>query len=330
MDWFVGIDVGGTRTRAFAVDAGATRGAWAEAGPGNPNHVGRDELRRSLRSAVESALRAAGTTAGACVSVFAGVSGLTTEAAREDARRMLADCGLGHARLGIDHDIRIALAGGLGGRPGIALIVGTGSSCYARAADGRTWQAGGWDPLISDEGSGYFLGLEAMSAAARMADGRLADSPLRRCVFEWLGIRHISEILAVMARRGLTRSDIAGFAPKVIQLAAENDAAAAAILDRGAALLGDMVEACYRMQPTGASPEVVVAGGVGTAPTLYREKIFDAIRRLLPAAAVSPPILPPAIGAALLAMEQATLSVTPELVTRLKPFASPPRYPEIS
>jgi len=321
MRWFLGIDVGGTGTRAFIVDRQAERAAWGKAGPGNPNHPGGvGELRRNMESAIQSAFRAAGTDARACVSAFAGVAGLTTDSARAHTRTILADFGLSHARLEVDHDIRIALAGGLGGNPGIALVVGTGSSCYARAADGRTWQTGGWDPLISDEGSGYYLGLEAMNAAARMADGRLAESPLRRRVFDWLGIGHISEILARLAERGLARSDIAGFAPQVIELATENDSAAVSILDRGASLLAEMVEASYRMLPTSTAPEVVITGGLGSAQTLYREKIVAEIRHRLPAATVVPALLSPAVGAALLAMLQAGVTCTPELLARLQNF----------
>jgi len=52
-------------------------------------------------------------------------------------------------RIGVDHDIRIALAGGLAGQPGIALIVGTGSSCYGRTA--------GW-ALLAGRGMGAFVG----------------------------------------------------------------------------------------------------------------------------------------------------------------------------
>lgn len=323
MRFFLGIDGGGTRTRALVVDAEATVAGWGEAGAGNPNHARPEELHQHLQRAIEAALRRAGGETTQCAAAFAGLAGITTEPGREQARRLLADCGVGHALIAADHDIRIALAGGLAGRPGIAVIVGTGSSCYARAADGRTWQTGGWEALISDEGSGYFLGLEAMIAAARMADGRTAESPLRPAVFRWLGLEHIAEILPRIHDRGLARAEIAAFAPQVIQLATEGDAAAASILERGAALLAEMVEAAWRRLPTGEIPEVVITGGIGTAPTIYRDAIVAAIHRLLPAAEVMQPILPPAAGAVLLAMELAGQPVSDSFVERLKKFVQP-------
>jgi N-acetylglucosamine kinase-like BadF-type ATPase len=222
----------------------------------------------------------------------------------------------------VDHDIRIAWAGGLALRPGIALIVGTGSSCYGRTADGRTWQTGGWEALISDEGSAYFVGREAIATAARMADGRDSETPLRQAVFHWLGIREIAEVLPRIHDQGLSRSELAGFAPQVVTLAGQGDTAALEILDRGAFLLAEMVAANHHMLPTGPDPDVVVTGGLGTADTIYREKIATAIRGRLPSVTVHRPVLAPAIGAALLAMEQIGLTLTPELFERMKRFNS--------
>lgn len=323
MTFFLGIDGGGTRTRAFLVDEAVRQGWWGEAGPTNPNFVAAEEVRANLEEAIGLACRAAGAKRTECVSVFLGAAGLTTERGRRELESVLRSCGLQHAKLGVDHDIRIALAGGLAGQPGIALIVGTGSACYGRNAEGRTWQTGGWEGLISDEGSGYFLGREAIAAAARMADGRAADSPLRTRVFRWLELSTIADILARIRDRGLSRPEIAAFAPEVVELAVEGDSEALAILDRGARLLAEMVEANFRMLPTGPIPHVVITGGLGTSANLYREKIVSEIRRLLPAAEVQNPRLPPAAGAALLAFEQAGCLIDDDLAERLKRVVQP-------
>jgi N-acetylglucosamine kinase-like BadF-type ATPase len=318
--FFLGIDGGGTRTRAFLVNDSGSEMAWAESGATNPNHVTPEELEKNLRQCISSVFEKLGKRVDECSSCFYGIAGVTTEAGRRQLEPVLRRCGLGHAVLGIDHDIRIALAGGLAGKPGIALIVGTGSSCYGRAADGRTWQTGGWEALISDEGSGYFLGLEAMAMAARMADGRTADSPLRSRVFDWLGITHIVDILPRIHDRGVSRSEIAAFAPEVISMAMAQDAVALGILDRGARLLAEMVEANYRMLSTAAVPQVVITGGLGTADTIYRQKIIAEILRLLPGAQIHSMRLPPVMGAALLAMEQAGHPVEDKLLQELEKF----------
>jgi glucosamine kinase len=320
--FYLGIDGGGTHTRAFLVDAAATRAGWGQAGLSNPNHAGLETVRANLEAAMDAAGRQAGASRAECASVFVGMAGVTTEPGRERFRELARQCGLGHARLGVDHDIRIALAGGLGARPGIALIVGTGSSCYGRAADGRTWQTGGWETLISDEGSAYFLGREAIAAAARMADGRQAESPLREGVFGWLGIGQVADLLPRVHEQKLSRSDIAAFAPQLIALAEGGDKAAMEVLDRGANLLAEMVAANHRMLPTGPHPDLVITGGLGTAATIYRRKIEAAMSRLLPGIRIHQPLLAPAVGAALLAMEQDGLVVSEELIEKLKRLAA--------
>jgi N-acetylglucosamine kinase-like BadF-type ATPase len=321
--FFLGIDGGGSRTRTFLVDESGEFTAWGEAGLSNPNHAAPEELVANLQHAIHIATGQAKLGLSGCVSVFAGIAGVTTEGGRQRLRESLAACGLGHARIAVDHDIRIALAGGLAGQSGIALIVGTGSSCYGRTADGRTWQTGGWEALISDEGSAFYLGREAIAAAARMADGRTADSPLRESVFQWLGIRRIADILPRIHDQGLARSEIAAFAPQVISLAAQADAAALEILDRGAALLAQMVAANHRMLQTGPLPDVVITGGLGTAEGPYRVRLESAIHALLPSAVVHEPILSPALGAALLAVEETGCSVSTTFLERLKQFTPP-------
>jgi glucosamine kinase len=318
VQFFLGIDGGGTRTRAFLVDASGRQAAWGESGATNPNHVPPGEMESNLRKCVHSACEKLGKKPQDCCSAFLGIAGVTTESGRAQLEVVLRNCGLGGAKLGVDHDIRIALAGGLAGKPGIALIVGTGSSCYGRSAEGRSWQTGGWEALISDEGSGYFLGVEAMAAAARMADGRELETMLRAQVFAWLGISRIADILPRIHTKGLTRTEIAAFAPRVIELAAAGDSAAEGILNRGARLLAQMVEANFRMLPNGGVAQVVITGGLGTASTIYREKILVEILKLLPGAEIHQPKLPPVVGAALLAIEQAGCALQDNLIERLQ------------
>ena len=81
-------------------------------------------------------------------------------------------------RIGADDDARIALAGGLMGRSGFALIAGTGSVSIGLNTSGEIVRAGGWGPMFDDVGAGHWLGLEAMRAAVRAFDGRAENTLL--------------------------------------------------------------------------------------------------------------------------------------------------------
>lgn len=298
----LGIDGGGTSTRVCLVGSRGRVAGRGEAGIGNVHHAGPELVLENLRSAIGSALEAAGAEPTSVGAVFAGMAGVTHERSRAGFQHLLGECGLGGAAIEVDHDIRIALAGGLSGRPGVALIVGTGSSCYGRTADGRAWQTGGWGSLLADEGSGYDLGRAAMVAAVRMADGREPETALRAAVFGWLGIASVDEVLRRVHEQDLSRTEIASLAPRVSKLAATGDPAAQSILQHGAGQLAKLVESNHRRLPTGDHPEVVITGGLGTKDARYQLLIESAIRERVPQAVVRKPELSPAAGAALLAL----------------------------
>ncbi len=318
MRWFLGLDGGGTQTRVLVCDATGTQAGSGAAGGTNPHHTRAEGIARSFTAAIRAACAPLHLEPGEITAGFLGVAGVTDDAARAQVERLARAAGLAHARLGVDHDIRIALAGGLEGRPGVALVVGTGSSCYGRDAAGRTWQTGGWEALIGDEGSGYFLGREALRLAVRMADGRTVATALRARVFGWLGIQDVATILRRLGQPAITKPEVARLAPLVVELAEGGDSAARAILEEGARALAELVVANHRSLPTGTGPEVVVTGGLGTAAGMYRRMIYAAIERELPQARVGPPALAPVAGAVLLAMERAGVVPTPACLAHLR------------
>lgn len=319
MQLFLGFDGGGSHTRATVVDAGGRLAGRGESGLSNLHHASEEAVGDHLAEALARALAPLGGRPGQVVSAFFGMAGVTSVPTADRFRRLAARIGLGGARVGVDHDIRIALAGGLAGRPGIALIVGTGSSCYGRMEDGRTCQTGGWGSLVADEGSGYDLGRRAIVAAVRMSDGRQPMSALRDRVFGWLKVRDVSQVLERLYEQGIERNEIAAFAPEVVRLAEEGDPAAAAIVESGATELADMVAANHRQLPTSATPEVVITGGLGTAPTCYRTLLRVAITtRVAGARVLEQAEFEPVEGAALLALSQAGVALTPELLGRLR------------
>ena len=117
MTFHLGLDCGGTSTRAFVVDSAGRRGGRGESGQGNPHYASTNEVKAHLVEAIGAACANAGATPRDCGSVFVGMAGVTTEAGRVGVRQLVASCGLEHARIGVDHDIRIALAGGRGDDP---------------------------------------------------------------------------------------------------------------------------------------------------------------------------------------------------------------------
>ncbi len=106
---------------------------YAQGGASKPYAVIKEVGIKNLHGAIHDACQTVGLHA--IDTVFVGMGGVISDADAETVRRMLQGLEFKtEILIGIDHDIRIALAGGLGGKPGIALIAGTGSSCYGRTA----------------------------------------------------------------------------------------------------------------------------------------------------------------------------------------------------
>jgi N-acetylglucosamine kinase-like BadF-type ATPase len=302
-DIFLGIDGGGTHTRAVLVDGKGNILGNGIAGPSNFQAVGIDATKRNIRHAVEKAWGETRRSSVPCAAAFLGVAGVASEKDRERVATIARELDLA-MKIDVDHDIRTALAGGLEGKPGIALIAGTGSSCYGRNADGKSWRAGGWGHLLDDVGSGYWLGVRGLMAITHAADGRGAATALTPQLVEILALHDMNDLLHLAGSDGLTRAEIAGLAPVVLDAARNGDNVAGEIVTQGAAELARMVAAVAHNLGWQKSTQVemVMIGGL-MENDYYAEKIRTAIVSQVPHAVIIPPIFPPVIGAAILAKE---------------------------
>jgi N-acetylglucosamine kinase-like BadF-type ATPase len=316
MVYALGVDGGGTQTRCVVIDEHGQVMGFGVSGPSKPDAVEVARGRLNLHQAIIAASQPCGGP-GVIDTVFLGIGGIASEADVEVARGMIDGVGLPAAvPVGIDHDVRIALAGGTAGQPGIALIVGTGSSCYGRNAAGESWRSGGWGFIVDDYGSGFYLGQHALMAVIRAYDGRGAATVLTAPILEGLGIGQVSEVMHRIYHPRLDTTGIAALAPIVVRVA-ENDPVASAIVQRGCDELALMVLTTTRKLNLPENVLVVPVGSLGTANPLYRQVLETAIHRLLPEAQIKKAVVAPVAGAALLALDQIGLTLSPGALAKL-------------
>jgi N-acetylglucosamine kinase-like BadF-type ATPase len=317
----IGVDGGGTRLRAAIATTGGELLGAGEAGSGNYHDVGADVVQSNIDLAVSRAWAAASMPPQPVDAIFLGLGSIVTREDQETIRAIVRDLSIAPDNfIGVDHDLRVALMGGLTGRAGIVLIAGTGSSCYGRDGQDRSWQAGGWGPLLDDPGSGYWLGRQAMIAAVRDHDGRGEATRLRGRVLEALGISDVRRILQRVELHGMKRSEIAALAHLVTESAADGDSVASAIIERGVEELAMMVAVvAVKLDFVGTMQRIPVAvtGGLTNARRVFLDPLAKAIRRRVPQADIMEPLLPPVLGAALLAIELAKAPIGPKTVGRL-------------
>jgi N-acetylglucosamine kinase-like BadF-type ATPase len=323
--YVLGIDGGGTKTQALIVDEEGQVQGWGKGGPSNYDDVGMDKAKAGIGEAVLMARQRASLPETPFDSVFLGMAGVVSEKDRAVIHTIARQLNLASDQnIDVDHDCRIALAGGLSGRPGIVLIAGTGSSCYGQNTAGESWLAGGWGHLISDEGSGYWLGIQAMRCAAASHDGRL-HSILKELVQDHLQLTEMRDIMHRLYVMGMSRADVASLAPLVIRAAREGDQVALDLLDQGASDLAEIVNAvAVKLQFVGQDCELALVGGLFNAGDIVLSPLSIAVQKRLPDCQIVLAELPPASGAALLALKNLGVSLSITQATNLRSPESNP------
>lgn len=318
--YVLGIDGGGTKTKAVIADEEGHVHGLGIGGPSNYDDVGMEKAKVGIAEAVWMARQKASLPDAPFASVFLGMAGVVSEKDRAVIQAIARELSLAaDGNIDIDHDCRIALAGGLSGRPGIVLIAGTGSSCYGRNAAGESWIAGGWGHLISDEGSSYWLGIQAMRCAVASSDGRLR-SILKELVQDHFQLIEMRDLMHRIYVIGMSRSEVASLAPLVIRAAHQDDEVALDLLRQGACDLAQMASTVAdQLHLTGGNCELALVGGLFNAGAIVLSPLHVAIQDRLPDCRILFAELPPASGAALLALKNLGISLSSTQTAHLCP-----------
>jgi len=220
----LGVDGGGTKTRAVIVDAADEVLGEGLAGPSNPLRVGVVPAALAVRVAVERACAAAHVRRGDIAAAQVGLAGSRRSDLRERMREALS--GLGIKPLEVVTDADIALFGATEGKPGLIIIAGTGSICCGVNGRGRRVCAGGWGPLAGDEGGGSWIARRALQAVAKGVDGRGPETSLDAAACDYFNVARSDDIALAIYNPSMTNQVIAGFTRRVVGEAARGDSVA--------------------------------------------------------------------------------------------------------
>lgn len=307
----IGIDGGGTSTVCLLASVRGEIVARADAPASNHRKSDLTEARGAIAEGIKRLARQSigsdGFARGQLVSVCAGLAGVDTRRDAETLHDVLCDMLAGVApcaRLQVVNDGQIGLQGALGTDAGVLVISGTGSIVWAQCDDGRRIRVGGWDYILSDEGSGYSIGSRALRAVAAAHDRRTQETSLTGYVLAAFDATDFDDLLEHIYHEEMTPARIASLAPVVDRAASEGDSVAATVIDESASeLVGLTCAASRRAGLCGASFPVVPLGGVllanGFFADLFRRRLSDAMR----GAFFVEPRHTPAEGAVLLALE---------------------------
>ncbi len=241
MNYIVGLDGGGTKTKCVFADESGKPVLELSGGPANFLSTGNDKAAANIISLVKSGLTKLDSSFDNILIVMAGISGagrkLHADMLKESLLKKLPE---GFTNIFVESDARAALEGALGGEPGAVLIAGTGSVIFGKDKSGRIHRAGGFGRVIGDEGSGYSIGVKTLRLIAGVLDGRDQTSEM---FDQFRTIFHIDtedDLISLVHNPGFDAASIALF---TIRCADENIKEAKKILDEEAGELIKQVKA---------------------------------------------------------------------------------------
>ena len=265
MPFFLGIDGGGTKTRCVVGDEKLQLGVGSSSSS-KVQRVGEACARDALAGAVNEACVQAGISPRQIGQTCAGITG----AARPEIAGVMRDlvASVVGGEVEIVGDIEIAFEDAFGSGSGVMLIAGTGSIAYGRNEKGESARAAGWGYPISDEGSGQWIGTEAVRAALHMRD-RGQSSDLLNDLMEKLGASSFEDFIVRLNANPPV--DFATLFPTVLAASDKGDPVATEILTRAGrelfSIAGTVIERLFR-EP---SLSVATHGGVFASSAIVRK-----------------------------------------------------------
>jgi len=291
MPLYLGIDAGGTKTDC-ALSNGAELLGQATGETSKLAQVGKDKARTNLQNVIERTCESGRVLARDVQHVCIGMSGASLPEAVSWAQDAVREI-IPSATIYVSGDHIIAHRAAFGSSHGVLVISGTGSIAFGRNQAGETARAGGWGPNVSDEGSAFWVGREAVIAALHAYDAGSESSMLSVVAREW---KVAPEAFVRMANAA--EPQFAELSSAIAAAADRGDQTAVDIIKRAGqalAVLGSNV--IKRLWPQGGVVPVGLAGGVLRGSNLVRNAFRDAMRAAHPQAAISFAVVRPVLGA---------------------------------
>jgi N-acetylglucosamine kinase-like BadF-type ATPase len=304
---YLGIDGGGTKTSCVVADEQAILGTATSAGS-NITRQGEARVREALHAAVRDACAVAKVEASHVESACIGLSG----AGRAEVRDVIAGImrEVLRRRIEVVSDLETSLEAAFGGGPGVIVIAGTGSIAYGRDAHGRTARAGGWGLAISDEGSGQWIGREAVSAVLNANDAE-ENPPLLKTILSLWNLASLDEL--VRYANASPPPDFSSLVPAILEAAEKPrpsgawtghppDPVAKVVLQRAgmelAALAGNVIRRLFGGK---VSVPIAMTGGVFRQSETVRQVFYNGVNAEFSQASIRPTVVDPVNGALALA-----------------------------
>lgn len=312
MNYFLGLDGGGTRTTAELADEYGNIVCRVVGDSINYYSEGLYNARANFKNILDEITEKNGGIRPG--SIFIGLSALFGKASEEELYKFTEGITTGEL-VGMDSDLYIALEAMM--QPGecAVVIAGTGSMAVARQSGGSVICRGGYGYILGDEGSGYKIALEGIQRAIMAYEGAAAATAITDALLKKFNVGDMHELIDLFYDPPIERKVIADFAQQVFECAEAGDAIALDVIKEESRKLADTTDSLLREFESDIP--LGVFGGLFQYRKIYLDAFTCALRAKRPSQEIKPLPITPVRGAILAAMEQAGRQITEKIKNNL-------------
>ena len=316
MRYYLGADLGATKTHTLIVDETGRALGFGESGPGNHESVGYDGMFDSLLQGLEQALQVAGLTRAAVTGAGFGVAGYDWPSEHEATAAVIDKLGLNAPYIFVNDTVPGLVAGSQEGW-GVVVVSGTGSNCRGWDREHkREGRVTGHGVLMGEGAGGSELLNRAMQLVGYAWTKRGPMTALADAFVTFSGAKDLEDLL-----RGYTTYEYqigAEAAPLVFQVAEQGDPVACELIRWAGCELGEIANAVIRqLEFEKLAFDVVMTGSMFEGGPLLIEPMRATIHKVAPRARLVRLNIPPVIGAVILGMEAAQLKASPSVRNKM-------------
>jgi N-acetylglucosamine kinase-like BadF-type ATPase len=312
MRYFLGADLGGTKTHMVIADETGHAVGFGESGAGNHESVGFDGMYNTLADGLDSALKSAGLAKSDISGAGFGIAGYDWPSEKPKMIEVINRLGL-NTPYEMMNDAIPGLVAGADEGWGVVIISGTG--CNARGWDKGHQHEGrvtGYGVLMGEAAGSSELVTRAMQMVGFEWTRRGPKTALSQMFMEAMGVKTLGELLEIYTQGPYHIG--AEFAPRVFQVAQQGDPVAVELIHWAGKELGEMANAIIRqLEFENLKFDVVLAGGMFEGGPMLIDSMRETIQRLAPHTRLVRLTIPPVVGAVLVGMEKGNMATSPDM-----------------
>ena len=317
--YIIGIDGGGTKTKVSLMDEFGTYLGSDISGPSSIDTVDFDVALENISIAINNIIKKNNLGNIHISSVFSGLGGIGSKTDKKLVNNAILSLPYFDSNTYIDseNDVYNAFAGGTMTRPGIAIIIGTGSVAFGIDESDNSFRAGGYSFKEGDAGSSYDLGRKTLETLARVLDNRYTNSEFINEIKLHLNVFNFSDAVKVFDELYMDRTRTASLSKFVTKYADLGDENALRIIEKATSELALMINAVNNSLNL-KNKEIAIIGSLGNACTIFKEKFIKKVHKIDKSFNIHGSLLDPSVGACLLALKNIGILLNNDVLYNLK------------